>query len=121
MTDANLLLGRLVPEFFPRIFGKSEDQPLDAEAPRKLFEELAKEINAGQAREMGLDEIVYGCVAICCREKPERELRGCADSSRSRMRRCAGRSARSPRRAGTRQGSMCASRSPPVFLMVLMD
>lgn len=60
MTDANLLLGRLVPDFFPKIFGKSEDQPLDVEAPKKLFEELVKDINKGQGREMGLDEMVYG-------------------------------------------------------------
>ena len=118
MTDANLLLGRLVPEFFPRIFGKSEDQPLDVEAPRKLFEELAKDINAGQAREMGLDEIVYGCAAICYREKLERVLKWCTDSSRSQTRRCAGQSARSPRRVGTRQGSMCTFHCPPVVHVV---
>lgn len=29
ITDANLLLGRLLPEFFPKIFGSDENQPLD--------------------------------------------------------------------------------------------
>lgn len=29
ITDANLVLGRLLPEFFPKIFGPSEDQSLD--------------------------------------------------------------------------------------------
>ncbi|CAI5089917.1 ANL_HP_G0102460.mRNA.1.CDS.1 [Saccharomyces cerevisiae] len=32
ITDANLLLGRLVPEFFPKIFGPNEDESLDLEA-----------------------------------------------------------------------------------------
>lgn len=26
ITDANLLLGRLLPEYFPKIFGETEDQ-----------------------------------------------------------------------------------------------
>ena len=34
ITDANLLLGRILPSFFPRIFGEREDQPLDEEAAR---------------------------------------------------------------------------------------
>ncbi len=32
VTDANLLLGRIQPEFFPRVFGADADEPLDAEA-----------------------------------------------------------------------------------------
>lgn len=65
VTDANLMLGRLLPEYFPKIFGKSEKEPLDREASRGAFEKVAKEINEGssQDRELGLDEIVYGCVA----------------------------------------------------------
>ena len=31
ITDANLLLGRLIPEFFPKIFGPAENEPLDYE------------------------------------------------------------------------------------------
>lgn len=31
ITDANLFLGRLMPEFFPKIFGPSENEPLDYE------------------------------------------------------------------------------------------
>ena len=47
VTDANLFLGRLVPEFFPKIFGKNEDQPLDVEVTRTLFEEMKNEVNSG--------------------------------------------------------------------------
>ncbi|RJE24558.1 5-oxoprolinase [Aspergillus sclerotialis] len=45
VTDANLFLGRLLPEYFPKIFGPNEDQPLDREITRKLFEELTQQIN----------------------------------------------------------------------------
>lgn len=45
ITDANVFTGRLIPEFFPNIFGDDQNEPLDVEAPRILFEELTKEIN----------------------------------------------------------------------------
>jgi len=41
ITDANLLLGRLRPEWFPAVFGASGDQPLDAEQVRQQFAPLA--------------------------------------------------------------------------------
>lgn len=33
-VDANLVLGRILPQFFPAIFGPGEDEPLDAEGAR---------------------------------------------------------------------------------------
>ncbi|TFK24478.1 5-oxoprolinase [Coprinopsis marcescibilis] len=66
VTDANLLLGRLVPAYFPHIFGKSEKEPLDVNASRVLFEELAQRINSESAESdgKGLDEIVYGFIKV---------------------------------------------------------
>jgi hypothetical protein len=46
VTDANLVLGRIRPEDFPRIFGPHNDEPLDSKAAQALFEVLAAEINA---------------------------------------------------------------------------
>ncbi|KAL2847756.1 Hydantoinase B/oxoprolinase-domain-containing protein [Aspergillus pseudoustus] len=45
VTDANLFLGRLLPEYFPKIFGPNEDEPLDREITRTLFEDLTEKIN----------------------------------------------------------------------------
>ena len=70
MTDANLVLGRLVPEYFPKIFGKSEKEPLDVEASRAAFDQLAQEINAQSNTKMDLDEIVYGCAWQLKRDVP---------------------------------------------------
>ncbi|KXS20188.1 hypothetical protein M427DRAFT_94686 [Gonapodya prolifera JEL478] len=68
ITDANLVLGRLLPEFFPRIFGPTEDQPLDSLASAKLFKELTTTVNALQKlnglREMSVDEVAYGFVQV---------------------------------------------------------
>lgn len=69
ITDANLFLGRLLPDFFPKIFGKNEDEGLDAEASEKLFKKLAQEINndvasEDKSKEMSLDEVAYGFIKI---------------------------------------------------------
>ncbi|KAG1782155.1 Hydantoinase/oxoprolinase-domain-containing protein [Suillus placidus] len=64
VTDANLLLGRLIPDYFPKIFGKSEKEPLDSEASRVAFEKVAKEINESHEINLGLDDIVYGFIKV---------------------------------------------------------
>ncbi|KAF9005170.1 5-oxoprolinase [Cyathus striatus] len=64
VTDANLMLGRLVSDYFPKIFGKSESEPLDIEASRTLFEKVAKEINDSHEGKLSLDEIVYGFIKV---------------------------------------------------------
>ena len=46
VTDANLILGRLNPDYFPKIFGSGQDQALDREASQKAFDQLTAEINA---------------------------------------------------------------------------
>lgn len=69
VTDANLFLGRLVPEFFPKIFGKNEDQGLENKASDNLFQELTNRINQesranGSKRIMTADEVAYGFIKI---------------------------------------------------------
>src|SRR6476660_583887 len=48
VTDANVMVGKLVPAFFPKIFGPTQDQPLDAEIVRARFAALAAEIGDGR-------------------------------------------------------------------------
>ncbi|KAK5137126.1 hypothetical protein LTR08_000631 [Meristemomyces frigidus] len=68
ITDANLFLGRLLPDFFPKIFGKKEDEGLDEEASEKAFGELTEKINRevkeGGGSEMSVDEVAYGFIKI---------------------------------------------------------
>jgi 5-oxoprolinase (ATP-hydrolysing) len=44
VTDANVMVGKLIPEFFPRVFGPAADQPLDADTVRARFADLAREL-----------------------------------------------------------------------------
>ncbi|KAI1291186.1 5-oxoprolinase [Xylaria venustula] len=46
VTDANLFLGRLRPEYFPSIFGPNEDEPLDRDSATKAFIKLTETINS---------------------------------------------------------------------------
>src|SRR5712691_520347 len=51
LTDANVMVGKLIPDFFPKIFGPEQKLPLDADAVRQAFAALAKEIGDGRAAE----------------------------------------------------------------------
>ncbi|MGB0693845.1 MAG: hydantoinase/oxoprolinase family protein, partial [Pseudomonadales bacterium] len=51
VTDCNVMLGKIQPEHFPRVFGEHADQPLDQEAVRKAFTQLAGEIGDGRSAE----------------------------------------------------------------------
>ncbi|KAL9931529.1 hypothetical protein V8E36_009526 [Tilletia maclaganii] len=64
ITDANLVTGHLAVEMFPKIFGKNEDQGLDEEVSKKLFEELRSEIVGETGKEMSLDEVAQGFIRI---------------------------------------------------------
>ncbi|CAI4986749.1 ANM_HP_G0151060.mRNA.1.CDS.1 [Saccharomyces cerevisiae] len=59
ITDANLLLGRLVPEFFPKIFGPNEDESLDLEATERQFKELTETINKDLDVKMSPAEVAF--------------------------------------------------------------
>jgi 5-oxoprolinase (ATP-hydrolysing) len=59
VTDANVMVGKLMPDFFPKIFGPGQDQPLDAGAVHAAFDGLAGEVG-GKSRE----EIADGFIKI---------------------------------------------------------
>ncbi len=44
VTDANVMVGKLMPDFFPHVFGPDADQMLDTSAVRVRFTDLAREI-----------------------------------------------------------------------------
>jgi 5-oxoprolinase (ATP-hydrolysing) len=51
VTDANVMLGKLQPDFFPAIFGPGQDQPLDIGTVGEKFAALAAEIGDGRTAE----------------------------------------------------------------------
>ena len=63
VTDANLMVGKLIPDLFPAIFGPGQDQPLDAEVVRAKFQALAAEIGDGRTPEEVADGFLKIAVA----------------------------------------------------------
>ncbi len=60
VTDANVMVGKLRPDYFPHIFGAQGDHPLDAERVHDAFAALAQEIEDGRAAE----EVADGFIRI---------------------------------------------------------
>jgi 5-oxoprolinase (ATP-hydrolysing) len=79
VTDANLLVGRILPEYFPKIFGPNENEPLDTQVVQQKFDELTRRINheiEGQRPEFTPEEVAMGFlqVANLNMSKPIRQL-----------------------------------------------
>jgi 5-oxoprolinase (ATP-hydrolysing) len=68
ITDANLQLGRILPDFFPKIFGKTENEALDVDATHKAFKEITAEINdfltKNHHKTMTEDEVAFGFIKV---------------------------------------------------------
>uniref|UniRef100_A0A670IWM4 5-oxoprolinase, ATP-hydrolysing n=1 Tax=Podarcis muralis TaxID=64176 RepID=A0A670IWM4_PODMU len=66
VTDANLCLGRLLPSYFPHIFGPTENLPLSPEATLQAFEELAARVNAfrGASPPLSVEEVAMGFIRV---------------------------------------------------------
>ena len=60
VTDANVMVGKLLPDFFPKIFGPEQNLPLDYEAVREAFDKLAQRIGDGRPAE----EVADGFIKI---------------------------------------------------------
>jgi 5-oxoprolinase (ATP-hydrolysing) len=60
VTDANVMLGKLRPEYFPAIFGPGQNERLDREIVARRFAALATEIGDGKTPE----EVAEGFITI---------------------------------------------------------
>jgi 5-oxoprolinase (ATP-hydrolysing) len=58
VTDANVMVGKLLPDFFPQIFGPRQNEPLDADAVRLAFTALAKEAGGQHTPEQVADGFI---------------------------------------------------------------
>lgn len=67
VTDCNVMLGKLQPEFFPRIFGPEANQPLDSELVHRKFEELAERVSGEGKNESNirtLEQVAEGFLSV---------------------------------------------------------
>jgi 5-oxoprolinase (ATP-hydrolysing) len=60
ITDCNVMVGKLQPEFFPKVFGKEANLPLNVEIVREKFIQLTQEIGDSRTPE----QVAAGFLAI---------------------------------------------------------
>ncbi|VXD13281.1 hydantoinase B/oxoprolinase family protein [Planktothrix paucivesiculata] len=64
VTDANVMLGKIQPQFFPKVFGETGNLPLDAEIVQQKFRELALEIHTQTADNRTSEQVATGFITI---------------------------------------------------------
>ncbi|MGA0612617.1 hydantoinase B/oxoprolinase family protein [Caldimonas sp. KR1-144] len=63
-TDANVMLGKLQPAWFPKVFGPGADQPLDRDGVVERFGELARAMSQTSGRAVRPEEAAAGALRI---------------------------------------------------------
>jgi 5-oxoprolinase (ATP-hydrolysing) len=63
-TDANVLLGKIQPDWFPRVFGPHADEPLDRDGVAAKFELLAAQVREATGRAATPESLAEGFVQI---------------------------------------------------------
>ncbi|MGH8186253.1 MAG: hydantoinase B/oxoprolinase family protein, partial [Steroidobacteraceae bacterium] len=64
VTDCNVLLGKIQPDFFPAVFGPDANLPLDAAAVTEQFRVLAQDIEQSTGTSQSAADVAAGCVRI---------------------------------------------------------
>src|SRR5712691_6809113 len=64
VTDANVMLGKIQPKFFPTVFGPEGDAPLDDSTVRKRFAALAGEIRRATGGARTPEQVAEGFIEI---------------------------------------------------------
>jgi 5-oxoprolinase (ATP-hydrolysing) len=64
VTDANVVLGRILPDHFPPVFGPGGDQPLDRSAAHAALKALAAAAAAETGQPMSVEEAAEGFLHI---------------------------------------------------------
>jgi 5-oxoprolinase (ATP-hydrolysing) len=64
VTDANVMLGRIQPAHFPRVFGPGGDEPIDTEIVRRRFTDLAADVRERTGDDRSPEQVADGYLQI---------------------------------------------------------
>ncbi|MEN9416965.1 MAG: hypothetical protein RI988_585 [Pseudomonadota bacterium] len=64
VTDANVMLGRVQPAWFPKVFGVRGDEALDRTVVVERFEAMAEEVHRATGREASAETLAAGFLRI---------------------------------------------------------
>lgn len=63
-TDANVMLGKIQPAYFPKLFGPNADQALDLGVVQRRFGDLAQVMSQAAGRVITAEEVASGALQI---------------------------------------------------------
>ena len=64
LTDANVILGRIVPAMFPQLFGPQRRGPLDIGAARQRMQEMVQQVKQQTQQTITMEALALGFVRI---------------------------------------------------------
>jgi len=64
VTDCNVMLGKIRPGYFPRLFGPGGDEPLDADAVKARFSAMAEDIFQATGERPSPESVAEGFIQI---------------------------------------------------------
>ncbi|MEA5598509.1 hydantoinase/oxoprolinase family protein [Rivularia sp. UHCC 0363] len=64
VTDANVMLGKIHPQYFPAVFGHDGNLPLDKDVVTEKFIQLAQEIETATGNNRTPEQVAAGFIAI---------------------------------------------------------
>ena len=64
VTDCNVMLGKIQPDYFPAIFGPAGNEKLDRETVARMFSDLAERVSAAQGKTVNAEDVAQGFLRI---------------------------------------------------------
>lgn len=64
VTDCNVMLSRIIPKFFPNVFGESGTLPMDADVVRSHFSGLAEKISTDTGENTTPEQVAEGFLTV---------------------------------------------------------
>jgi len=64
VTDCNVMVGKVVPELFPKVFGRDGNEALDADVVRRQFAALATDVTTKTGVARSAEEVAEGFLKI---------------------------------------------------------
>jgi 5-oxoprolinase (ATP-hydrolysing) len=64
VTDCNVMLGKIQPQWFPSLFGPNGDAPLDLAGVQQAFAQLAQEVSVTRGEPVTPEQVAEGCIEI---------------------------------------------------------
>jgi 5-oxoprolinase (ATP-hydrolysing) len=68
VTDANVMLGKVQPRYFPKVFGPNADEALSYEATLQEFNDMAARVGQKQSKEVKAEVVAEGFINIAVQQ-----------------------------------------------------